>query len=108
MGLATNRRMAMAPNGNRPRIGPRRSDGDQADRPGERSVTSSDVVYLVRHGRTPLNAAGLLRGRLDPPLDDTGAQEAAALGRVFQGVTAASVFSSPLVRARQTAAAIAD
>lgn len=72
-------------------------------------MTPADVtVYLVRHGRTALNAAGVLRGRLDPPLDHVGLQEAAALGRVFQQVTVAVVFSSPLIRARQTAAAIAD
>ena len=61
------------------------------------------VVYLVRHGRTPLNAEGVLRGRLDPPLDDAGRAEAAVLGDLFVGVPLAAIVSSPLSRARETA-----
>jgi hypothetical protein len=30
------------------------------------------LVYLVRHGQTLLNESGVLRGLLDPPLDDAG------------------------------------
>jgi broad specificity phosphatase PhoE len=67
---------------------------------------SGAVVYLVRHGRTALNARGQLRGRLDPPLDEFGARKADALGRHFVGLDLASVVSSPLSRARQTAEAI--
>lgn len=48
------------------------------------------VVYLVRHGRTPLNADGVLRGRLDPPLDDAGRAEAADLGDLFIDVPLAA------------------
>lgn len=60
-------------------------------------------VFLVRHGRTSLNAAGLLRGQLDVPLDETGEAEAAALGKVFRHVPLAVVVSSPLRRALDTA-----
>lgn len=72
-----------------------------------RAGTDDAVVYLVRHGRTALNAAGALRGRLDPLLDNVGEVEAAALGEAFRGVDIAAVVTSPLRRARQTAAAIA-
>jgi broad specificity phosphatase PhoE len=65
------------------------------------------VVYLIRHGRTDLNAAGLLRGRLDPPLDSEGRTEAAALANLFHDVRLAAVVCSPLLRARQTAERIA-
>ena len=34
------------------------------------------TVYLIRHGRTGLNAQGWLRGRSDPPLDEVGRVEA--------------------------------
>ncbi len=64
-------------------------------------------VYLVRHGRTALNAAGLLRGRLDEPLDDVGRVEAASLAELFAGITLQGIISSPLIRARETALAIA-
>lgn len=66
------------------------------------------VIFLVRHGRTNLNAAGVLRGHRDPPLDDVGRSEAAALGQLFKGVDLAAVISSPLLRGRQTAEAIAN
>jgi broad specificity phosphatase PhoE len=66
------------------------------------------VVYLCRHGRTALNAAGVLRGRLDPPLDEAGEAEATGLADTFRGVTIAAVVSSPLSRARQTATAVAN
>jgi broad specificity phosphatase PhoE len=72
-------------------------------------VSDSDVVVLlVRHGRTALNAAGVLRGRLDPPLDDVGEREAWALAEAFRSFRFATVVTSPLVRAHQTAAAIAE
>jgi broad specificity phosphatase PhoE len=61
------------------------------------------MLVLVRHGRTDANAKGLLLGRLDAPLDAVGRaqaeQLAAAVGTVDRVVT------SPLERARQTAAA---
>jgi glucosyl-3-phosphoglycerate phosphatase len=66
------------------------------------------VLYLVRHGRTMLNASGALRGRLDPPLDEIGLSEAQALAQSFTGRGITAVVSSPLLRARQTAQPIAD
>jgi probable phosphoglycerate mutase len=59
------------------------------------------VLILVRHGRTALNATGRLVGRLDPPLDEVGELQAAAIGDALKG--ADRVISSPLLRARQTA-----
>ena len=69
----------------------------------------SSRLLFVRHGRTVANAAGLLLGRADPPLDDTGRQQA----RRLAGVLATGAFgevvrvvSSPLARTRETAAAL--
>jgi broad specificity phosphatase PhoE len=59
------------------------------------------VLILVRHGRTGLNAAGCLVGRLDPPLDEVGLAQAAAIGEALKGID--RVVSSPLLRTRQTA-----
>ena len=64
-------------------------------------------VFLIRHGETALNAAGLLRGQLDVPLNATGEAQAAALGRVFAGVPLSTVVSSPLSRAADTARSVA-
>jgi len=60
-------------------------------------------VFLIRHGETGLNAAGVLRGQLDVPLNAAGALEARALGALFGGVPLAAVVSSPLTRAVDTA-----
>jgi broad specificity phosphatase PhoE len=64
------------------------------------------MLIVVRHGRTESNASGLLLGRMDPPLDDTGRRQAAAAATVLSGV--GRVVTSPLVRTRQTAEMIAD
>lgn len=64
------------------------------------------MLYLVRHGRTAHNAGRRLLGRIDVPLDELGARQAAALGRVPELRGADRVISSPLARARDTAAAI--
>ncbi|HEY8092641.1 MAG TPA: histidine phosphatase family protein [Acidimicrobiales bacterium] len=60
------------------------------------------MLILVRHGRTDLNARGLLQGRLDPSLDAVGYAQAAELAKVVGRPD--RVISSPLVRARETAA----
>jgi broad specificity phosphatase PhoE len=61
------------------------------------------MLFVVRHGQTTANATGLLLGRADVPLTDTGLEQAAALAGAVGPV--ARVISSPLQRARQTAAA---
>lgn len=59
------------------------------------------MILVVRHGRTRSNARGLFLGRADPPLDDLGRSQAAALGRAIGPVD--QVITSPLLRARETA-----
>lgn len=61
------------------------------------------TLFLIRHGRTESNANGLLLGRADPPLDDVGRSQSAALASIVQAP--ARVISSPLERCRDTAAA---
>jgi len=64
------------------------------------------VLILVRHGRTPANAAGLLQGRLDQDLDEMGRLQATAVAAyVERWCDVDAVVSSPLKRAQQTAAA---
>jgi probable phosphoglycerate mutase len=60
-------------------------------------------VFLIRHGRTAMNAAGRLRGHLDPPLDDLGQVEAFELARELAYSQPARIVTSPLLRAVQTA-----
>jgi broad specificity phosphatase PhoE len=61
------------------------------------------MLIVVRHGQTAANAAGLFLGRADPPLTDLGRRQAAALAAALP--RPARVVSSPLARARDTAAA---
>jgi broad specificity phosphatase PhoE len=70
------------------------------------------VIFLVRHGETVWNAVGRQQGRLDSPLTAKGTEQARAAGRTLHGVvrdTAGVVVeTSPLGRARQTAALICE
>ena len=70
------------------------------------------MIVLVRHGRTDANRRGLLLGRADPSLDDTGVGQAHALGAVLASDLAdrgpEQVVSSPLRRTMQTAVEIAS
>jgi len=61
------------------------------------------VLHIVRHGRTEMNAAGKLLGRLDPELDELGIRQAELLASTFKKVDL--LISSPLLRTRQTAEA---
>ncbi|CAN5589444.1 hypothetical protein BH23ACT3_BH23ACT3_01570 [soil metagenome] len=66
------------------------------------------MLILVRHGRTAANAAGLLQGRLDQPLDEVGEQQAVSVASLVRELVDGQideVVSSPLLRARQTAEA---
>ncbi len=64
-------------------------------------------LLLARHGQTALNAQGRLRGLADPPLDDLGRRQAAALADALRPFEPVIVLSSPLRRAVATAEAIA-
>lgn len=63
---------------------------------------------MVRHGRTAANASGLLLGRADPGLDTVGVAQAAALGATVASARPDRLVTSPLARARATAAAVSD
>jgi probable phosphoglycerate mutase len=60
------------------------------------------VIILIRHGQSTTNAAHLLAGRSDPDLTELGERQAVALRPYLEGVT--EVWTSPLLRARRTAA----
>ena len=66
-------------------------------------------IYLVRHGETEKNKERLLQGRSNLPLNETGIRQAEEAGRYFRerGITFDRIYSSPLLRAVQTARIIA-
>ena len=65
------------------------------------------MILFVRHGETEANRARLALGRADPPLTARGRAQADALARRLADSGAIRVLSSPLERARATAAEIA-
>ena len=66
------------------------------------------IVYFIRHGETDFNKRCLIQGMSDIPLNDKGVQQAGVAANWFkaQNITFDKVFSSPLVRARKTAAIV--
>ncbi|MET9662568.1 histidine phosphatase family protein [Streptomyces sp. NPDC006510] len=61
------------------------------------------TLILVRHGRSTANTAGVLAGRTPGvPLDERGAEQAAALPGRLAGLSLAAAVSSPLQRCRET------
>jgi len=62
------------------------------------------MLILVRHGESVANAQGLLLGRTDAPLTDTGWAQAVAVGARLGRVR--RLVSSPLRRALDTAGAL--
>ncbi len=59
------------------------------------------LLFLIRHGEPEIR--GVMLGQMDPPLSVQGRQDAAA---AFDGIAVDTVWSSPLRRARETAALI--
>jgi broad specificity phosphatase PhoE len=59
--------------------------------------------YIVRHGRSEGNSRCIIQGRRDFPLDEAGRAQAASAGAWLAGKSPASILSSPLRRAAETA-----
>jgi len=62
------------------------------------------TLILLRHGRTTANAGGTLAGHQPAELDDTGREQALAVGKRLAAarLPLAAVLTSPLPRCRQT------
>lgn len=66
-------------------------------------------IYIIRHGQTALNKEAVLQGRSDYPLNEKGIDQAEAAREALQsaGVRFDKVYTSPLIRAGQTAEIVA-
>ncbi|HJC47491.1 MAG TPA: histidine phosphatase family protein [Candidatus Lachnoclostridium pullistercoris] len=64
-------------------------------------------LYLIRHGQTDWNVAGKIQGCHDIPLNETGKKQAQYLAEGMKKRPVTHVYSSPQIRALETARAIA-
>ena len=65
------------------------------------------MIYIIRHGQTALNITNVLQGRSDHPLNETGVRQAEEAAERLKGISFDAVYSSPLIRAVQTARIVA-
>jgi len=66
-------------------------------------------IYLIRHGETNLNRDGCFQGQgRNPPLNENGFEQARKLVLTMRFVDIEAVYTSPLIRAYQTAEALAN
>ncbi|WP_301099463.1 histidine phosphatase family protein [Otariodibacter sp.] len=60
-------------------------------------------IYLIRHGRTEWNNAGLLQGTCDSPLTEEGIEGAKITGNALSHIQFSACYSSLMKRAQDTA-----
>lgn len=66
------------------------------------------LFYFIRHGQTDWNLAHRIQGAKDIPLNETGRKQAGMLAEGMKDRPVDSVYTSPLLRARETAQYVAD
>ena len=65
-------------------------------------------LIVVRHGQTAWNAARLLQGATDIPLNETGLKQARETAALLHDTPVDRIFLSPLTRAAETGRIIAE
>ena len=63
-------------------------------------------ILLVRHGETDFNLTHRFQGRIDIPLNEEGKNQAQALALALRDESLTAIYSSPLIRAMETARSI--
>lgn len=67
------------------------------------------MIYVMRHGQSQANADRIIAGHRDSPLSTLGRAQAEQAGRtIAKNTPVARIFTSPMLRARQTAEIIAQ
>lgn len=66
------------------------------------------AIYIFRHGQTDYNMSRRVMGQLDIPLNETGRVQAIELSDKISKEPIQAIYTSPLLRAKQTAQILAD
>uniref|UniRef100_A0A7C2AZS0 Histidine phosphatase family protein n=1 Tax=Pseudomonas graminis TaxID=158627 RepID=A0A7C2AZS0_9PSED len=66
------------------------------------------MILYVRHGQTDYNSSNLWMGSIDSPLNEKGRIQAESLATELSDVCIDKIYSSPLIRAYETASFIAE
>jgi broad specificity phosphatase PhoE len=61
------------------------------------------MIYLARHGQTDWNVERRMMGQTDIPLNEFGRTQAQTLGKKISGLKIDHIFSSDLLRTKETA-----
>ena len=64
-------------------------------------------LYIIRHGQTDWNVEGKIQGRQDIPLNAAGRSQAEMLATVMEKRPVTAIYSSPQIRAMETAETLA-
>jgi len=84
------------------------NSGERVTPPDPPETTRSERLRLIfiRHGASTWNDERRIQGQLDPPLSDSGREQAERLAQRFRDVPVDAFYSSDLLRARATADAL--
>lgn len=68
------------------------------------------IIYFIRHGKTEYNNLRLIQGRIDNHLNDEGIKETYETANAYKknGLTFDKIYSSPLLRAYESAKIFKD
>ena len=64
-------------------------------------------LYIIRHGQTDWNVEGKIQGRQDIPLNAAGRSQAEMLAKGMEKRPVTAIYSSPQIRAMETAETLA-
>ncbi len=65
-------------------------------------------LYFMRHGQSDWNAENRIQGRTERPLNEIGRSQAKEIGAYFSNIPLAKIYSSTMLRAKETAEIIAS
>lgn len=65
-------------------------------------------VFLIRHGETDWNKMKIFRGSSEVHLNETGRKQVKRLGKYFSNIDLELIYSSPRIRAFDTALAVSN